>query len=65
MDDRPGTIARPRELLLVVLAGAALSILMTWPLAPGLGHLGRTMSTNADGQYSIWNISWVARTIAA
>jgi hypothetical protein len=65
MDDRPGTIARPRELLLVVLAGAALSILMTWPLATGLGHLGRTMSTDADGQYSIWNIAWVARTIVA
>lgn len=65
MEDRPGTIARPRELLLVVLAGAALSILMTWPLASGLGHLGRTLGTDADGQYSIWNIAWVARTIVA
>jgi hypothetical protein len=65
MEDPPGTIARPRELLLVVLAGAALSILMTWPLATGLGHLGRTLGTDADGQYSIWNIAWVARTIVA
>jgi hypothetical protein len=65
MEDPPGTIARPRELLLVVLAGVALSILMTWPLATGLERLGRTLGTDADGQYSIWNIAWVAHTIVA
>ena len=63
MEDRPGTIARPRELVLVSLAGVALAILMTWPLATGLGHLGRTEATNADGQFSIWNVAWVARTL--
>ena len=65
MEDPPGTIARPRELLLVSLAGLALAILMTWPLATGLGHLGRTLGTDADGQFSIWNIAWVARTLVA
>jgi hypothetical protein len=65
MDDRPGTIARLREFLLVSAAGVALAILMTWPLATGLGHLGRTLGTDADGQFSIWNIAWVARTLVA
>jgi hypothetical protein len=65
MEDPPGTIARPRELVLVSAAGIALAILMTWPLATGLGHLGRTLGTDADGQFSIWNIAWVARTIVA
>jgi hypothetical protein len=61
MDVSAGTIAHPRELLLVSVAGAALSVLMTWPLTPGLGHLGRT--GGADGQYSIWNVAWAARTL--
>jgi len=65
MQDASGTIARPRELLLASLAALALAILMTWPLASGLGHLGRTLSADADGQFSIWNIAWVARTIVA
>jgi len=55
--------ARPREILLVSLAGLALAMLMTWPLATGLDRLGKTEPTNADGQFSIWNISWVARTL--
>src|SRR4051812_17618101 len=65
MQDASGTIARPRELLLASLAALALAILMTWPLATGMGHLGRTLSADADGQFSIWNIAWVARTIVA
>src|SRR5262245_23861832 len=59
----PGTIARAREILLVSIAGIALAIVMTWPLATGLDRLGRTEPNNADGQFSIWNISWVARTL--
>lgn len=65
MEDRPGTIARPRERFFVVAAGLALSLVMTWPLATGLERLGRTEAVNADGQYSIWNVAWVARTIVA
>ena len=60
-----GTIARTRDLLLVTAVGLALAVLMTWPLASDLGGLGRTRATDADGQFSIWNVSWVARTIVA
>jgi hypothetical protein len=65
MQAPPGTIARAREILLVSVAGVALAVLMTWPLAAGLSHLGRTAPNDADGQFSIWNISWVARTLVA
>src|SRR5215510_6113325 len=34
---------------------------MTWPLAPRLGSVGRI--DNNDGQLSIWNVAWVARTL--
>ena len=60
-----GTIARTRDLLLASAAGLALAVLMTWPLAADLGGTGRTLPTDADGQFSIWNVSWVARTIVA
>jgi hypothetical protein len=59
------TIARAREILLVTAVGLAFAVVMTWPLASDLGGLGRTLATDADGQFSIWNISWVARTIVA
>lgn len=65
MEEPAGTIARPRELFLVSLAGVALAVLMTWPLFTGPGSLGRTLGTDADGQFSIWNIAWVARTLVA
>jgi hypothetical protein len=65
MQVRPGTIARPREIVLLSVAAAALAVLMTWPLATGLTHLGKTEPTNADGQYSIWNVAWVAHAIVA
>ena len=63
MEAAPGTIARPRELLLISAAGLALTILLTWPLATDPFHLGRTLATDADGQFGIWNVAWVARTI--
>lgn len=58
-----GTIAHVRELALISLAGVALAVLMTWPLAAGITHVGRTAPTDADGQYSIWNIAWVAHAL--
>jgi hypothetical protein len=60
-----GTIARAREIMLVTATGLALALAMTWPLVTDLGGLGRTLATDADGQFSIWNVSWVARTIVA
>lgn len=52
-----------RELALVALGFAALTIVLTYPLARHPGSLGRT--DNADGQFAIWNVAWVARTIVA
>ena len=65
MGEASGTIARPRELAIVCAAGLALTLLLTWPLGADLAHLGRTLPTDADGQFSIWNIAWVARTLFA
>lgn len=62
MQDRPDTISRRVGRALV--AGAAalgMAIVMTWPLAAGMGRLART--TSADGMYAIWNVAWVARTL--
>lgn len=64
MERRPDTIAaRAWRAAAVCAAAILLVVLMTWPLAAGFGRLGRT--TTMDGLYSIWNVSWVARTIAA
>jgi hypothetical protein len=61
MEHRPDL--RVREAAAVWLGGLAIAVLMTWPLTAGLGHLGRT--TSADGQFSLWNVAWVAHTIVA
>ena len=63
MEEAPGTSARAREFLIVLAAGFALALLMTWPLATDLGGLGRTHANDGDGQLSIWNVAWVARTL--
>src|SRR6516164_2064973 len=63
MRTTPDTIASARESLAVAAVGVALAIVMTWPLITGMGHLGRTRDRDADGQFSIWNVAWVARTI--
>lgn len=64
MGRRPDTIAGHALRAAAVCAAAlAVAVVMTWPLASGFGRLGRT--TTMDGLYSIWNISWVARTIVA
>ena len=49
------------ELALVVLAGAVLTVALTYPTAFELGHVGRV--DKGDGQLSIWNVAWVARTL--
>jgi Dolichyl-phosphate-mannose-protein mannosyltransferase len=53
--------ARLRELLAVLALGSLLTVVMTWPLASRIGRLGRI--DNGDGQLSIWNVAWVARTL--
>lgn len=55
--------AKLRELAVVLLAAAAVTVALTWPLAYRIDRLGRI--DNADGQLSIWNVAWVARTLVA
>ena len=41
--------------------GAVLTVALTYPLAFKIGSVGRV--DNGDGQFSIWNVAWVARTL--
>lgn len=50
-----------RELAAVVVGFGGLTVLLTFPIAFHLGTVGRT--DNLDGQFSIWNVAWVARTL--
>src|SRR5439155_665853 len=50
-----------RELAAVLVAGALLTAIFTYPIAFKPGHVGRV--DNGDGQLSIWNVAWVARTL--
>lgn len=49
-----------RELALVVLGFGVLTVLLAHPLALNLGSVARL--DNADAQFLIWNVAWVART---
>jgi hypothetical protein len=66
-DRDPADVARAfrpaglKELGLVVIAAAVLTVVMTYPLAFELGRVGRV--DKGDGQLSIWNVAWVARTL--
>jgi hypothetical protein len=50
-----------RERAVACLGFGALTVLLTFPLAWRLGSVGRV--DNGDGQYAIWVVSWVARTL--
>jgi len=52
-----------RELALLLVGFAALTITLTYPLASHLGTILYKFDTNLDGQFSVWNIAWVARTL--
>ncbi len=65
MDNRPDTIARRvRRAALVAGAAFGLAVLMTWPLARGLGSLGRSTG-GGDGLFSVWNVAWVAHALTS
>ena len=51
------------ELACVAAAAAVLTACLTYPIAFNMGHVGRV--DNGDGQFSIWNVAWVARTLVA
>jgi hypothetical protein len=50
-----------REGALATLGFAALTAAFTFPLAFRLGSIAR--ADNGDGQFSIWNVAWVARAL--
>ena len=54
--------ARMRRAAGICAVALATAILMTWPLASGLGHLGRT-SNSGDGRFAVWNVAWVAHAL--
>jgi len=55
-----GRVSR-RELLVAICLAVLLAIVFTWPFVLELGRVART--DQADGQFSIWNVAWVARTL--
>jgi hypothetical protein len=50
-----------RELLAVLATSAVLAVVLTYPFAFQSLHVGRVDSH--DGDFSIWNVAWVARTL--
>src|ERR671925_344086 len=52
-----------RELAIVLLSSAAATVALTYPWAFHIGRAARVDSF--DGQFSIWNVAWVARTLVA
>jgi hypothetical protein len=51
------------EAVLVMAAASTLAVAMTFPLAFELGRVARV--DTGDGQWSIWVVNWVARTLVA
>ena len=56
-------MSRRREVLLVTALAVVTTIVMTYPLTFQLGTGGRVDSE--DGQFSVWNIAWVAHAMGA
>lgn len=52
-----------RERVLEVLAAAALTAVLLYPVSIHPASLARVDSS--DGQFSLWNVAWVARTVVA
>lgn len=61
-NDAAGRAVRARRLLIVWAVAVLLAVAMTWPLAAGLDHLGRTQNSG-DARYAVWNVSWVAHAL--
>ncbi|MGE5199049.1 MAG: hypothetical protein ACM3H9_05375 [Rhodospirillaceae bacterium] len=53
--------SRAGEAVLVVAAALIITAVSTWPLVVRGASAGRIDS--GDGQFSIWNVAWVARTL--
>jgi hypothetical protein len=50
-----------RELAAVLIISGLLTAALTYPVLFKIGHVGRV--DNGDGQWSIWIVAWVARTL--
>src|SRR5580704_5149773 len=50
-----------QELLTVLSSVALAAAAMTFPFVAQMSHVGRV--DNSDGQFSIWNVAWVARSL--
>lgn len=48
-------------LAVAAVAGALLVTILTYPLVPKMGTVGRF--DNGDGRFSIWNVAWVSRAL--
>jgi hypothetical protein len=57
----PSSLRLPHWIALWAAALAA-AVVMTWPLASGLGTLGRT-ANSGDGRFAVWNVAWVAHAL--
>ena len=51
-----------REAAAVALLAVVLSAYFTWPMAARLGGVGRLEV--GDGQFSVWNVAWVAHALS-
>ena len=49
------------EALQVALLASALTVVLTYPLAPRLDHIGRVNTD--DGRFSVWTVAWVAHAL--
>lgn len=57
------TTSSARQQAVVILGAAAVTALLLYPLSVHPGGFARI--DRADGQFSLWNVAWVARTIVA
>lgn len=60
MNGSPGPPTR-REAIAVTIAAIVLTVYFTWPLALDPAGMGRLRL--GDGQFSVWNVAWVAHAI--
>jgi hypothetical protein len=61
MSDDPARQRLRGERAVVIVAAIALTVLFAYPIVREPGRVGRI--DNGDGQLSIWNVAWVARTL--
>src|SRR5258706_12255033 len=51
-----------REAVIVALGFGLVTVILTYPLAFHLGSLAYRLD-NGDGQFSVWNVAWVAHAL--